>query len=133
MTAVHQAAKAAVPHAPRVDVIGRRAIARPLMAMNISPPRGQALQNTALAFDLISNTAYYALLGRSEPKHLWRNAWLLGLVAGVGAVALPPVMGLGSKPVARRADTALMTIGWYTLGALATAATMKALSRYAKT
>src|SRR5215207_2589480 len=83
LNAIHQAAAATVPHAPRVDVIGRRAIAKPLLAMNIQPPLGQKLHYTALAGDLISNAAYYAMLGLSSRRNLWRNATLLGVAAGV--------------------------------------------------
>jgi hypothetical protein len=127
LTAVHQAAQKTIDRAPRVDVLGRRAIAKPLRAMGVQPPRGDRLQQAALAGDLVSNSSYYALLGLSRPQNLWQNACLLGLAAGIGAVALPPVLGLGSKPTARTPATAGMTIAWYTLGALAAAATLQAL------
>lgn len=129
LTAAHQAAAKTIPHAPRVDVVGRRAVAGSARAVGIAPPAGDRLQATALGMDLVSNSAYYAMLGMSKPENLWRNAFGLGLAAGVGAVALPPVMGLGSKPTARRADTALMTVAWYTLGALTAAAVINALRK----
>ena len=124
LTAVHQSARRWVDHPPRVDVVGRRAIAKPLRALGIDPPLGDRLHYTALAGDLISNSLYYALLGLSEPRNRWRNAWLLGLAAGVGAVALPPVLGLGSRPTARTTKTAALTIAYYTLGALVAAGSM---------
>ena len=85
-----------------MDVLGRRAIAGPMRAMGLKPPLGNRLQQVALAGDLVSNSAYYALLGLSSRKNLWRNACLMGLAAGIGAVALPPVLGLGSKPTSPR-------------------------------
>jgi hypothetical protein len=127
LTAVHQAAQKVVGHAPRVDVVGRRAIAGPIKAMGYEPPHGQRLQQAALAGDLISNSAYYAMLGLSSREHLWRNALAMGVAAGVGAVVLPPVLGLGSKPTARTGATAGMTVAWYTLGALAAAGVMRAM------
>jgi hypothetical protein len=43
----------------------------------------------------------------------------LGLAAGVGAVALPERMGLGSAPSARTNETKAMTVAWYLAGGLA--------------
>src|SRR5512146_1182955 len=82
LTAVHQAAQRTVPHAPRVDVTGRPAIAKSLSEAGVRPPRGKRLDNAALAGDLVSNAAYYAMLGLSSRRHLWRNATLLSLAAG---------------------------------------------------
>jgi hypothetical protein len=127
LTAVHQAAQRTVSYAPRVDVTGRRAIAKSLTIAGVNPPKGRRLHNAALAGDLISNSAFYAALGLSSRHHLWRNAALLGLAAGVGAVALPPVLGLGTKPTARTPQTSAMTVAWYMLGALAAAGTMTLL------
>jgi hypothetical protein len=127
LTAIHQTAAKTLPHAPRVDVIGRRVVAGSARAIGMSPPVGQTRQNAALALDLVSNALFYSLLGLSKPKNLWRNATALGLLAGAGALALPPVMGMGSKPVARTLPTALYTVAWYTLGSLATASVLAAL------
>ena len=54
---------------------------------------------------------------------------VLGLLAGLGAALLPPVMGLGRQPGHRGLPTHLMTIAWYTIGGLAAAVTLKALRR----
>ena len=52
----------------------------------------------------------------------------LGAVAGLGAVVLPPLMGLGSRPSARTPQTAAMAFGWYLLGGLAAAAVHRGLA-----
>lgn len=128
LTSIHQAAAKTIPHAPRVDVIGRRVVAGSSRALGMSPPVGQTRQNAALALDLISNSLFYSLLGFSSPRNLWRNATALGLIAGVGALAFPKLFNLGVKPVARTVPTALYTISWYTLGSLATASVLAALT-----
>jgi hypothetical protein len=128
LTSIHQAAAKTLPYAPRVDVIGRRVVAGSARALGMSAPVGQTRQNAALALDLLSNSLFYSLLGLSKPRHLWRNATALGLVAGIGAIAFPRLFRLGSKPVARTLPTALYTIAWYTLGSLATASVLAALT-----
>jgi hypothetical protein len=128
LTSIHQAAAETIPHTPRVDVIGRRVVAGSVRALGLSPPVGQSRQYAALGFDLISNSLFYSLLGLSKPRNLWRNATALGLLAGVGAVALPKALGMSAKPVARTLPTALYTVAWYTFGSLATASVLAALA-----
>ncbi|HLL87937.1 MAG TPA: hypothetical protein VK324_01410 [Tepidisphaeraceae bacterium] len=129
VTAVHQLAnKAGVPHAPRVDVVGRRAIAGPLAMLGIDPPKGKSLHDAALALDIASNTLYYAAVAKNDGRHAWRRGLVLGLLAGIGAVVLPPALRLGSKPTSRTPATQLMTVAWYTLGGLVAAATARTLA-----
>jgi hypothetical protein len=47
---------------------------------------------------------------------------VLGTAAGLGAMALPPVMGLGRAPNSQYGSTQAMTIALYLTGALASAA-----------
>ncbi len=129
LTAIHQAGKATLAHPPRADVLGRRVVARPMRAMGVQPPVGNRLQVAALTVDLVSNSLWYSLIGLSSRRNLWRNAGLLGLAAGISAVALPPVLGLGSKPTSRTHQTIAMTIGYYLLGALVTAGAMQVMQR----
>ena len=128
LTAVHETARRTIPHAPRMDVIGRRAIAKPLVAMGRTPPAGRRLQGAALAGDVISNSLYYSLIGLGSGRgpDVWRRGLLLGLLAGIGAAVLPPVLGLGRQPGHRGWRTHLLTILWYTLGGITAAAVMRA-------
>jgi hypothetical protein len=130
LTAVHQAAAQTIPHAPRMDVIGRRAIAKSAAALGATPPAGGRLQGAALAGDIVSNSLYYSLiaLGGGRGRSVWRRGLVLGLAAGVGAAVLPPVMGLGRQPGHRGLFTHVLTVLWYTLGGLTAAATLKAWS-----
>ena len=130
VTAVHHAAKAAVPEtAPRMDVLGRRAIAKTIRAAGGEPPDTDRLQMMALAGDLISNTLYYALVGTGGGRGAWTKGSLLGAAAGLGAVVLPPHLGLGSAPSRRTPQTKAMSFAWYLLGGLAAAGAARLLDR----
>ena len=127
LTAVHQAAVALVDRAPRMDVLGMRAIARLARAANAKPPAN--LYAVTLAGDLAGNALYYSLVGAGRPGGEWARGAALGLAAGVGGVVLPPVLGLGDAPSGRTAATAAMTVAWYTLGGLVAAGVARRLAR----
>lgn len=129
LTLLHESARRVIPHAPRVDVIGMRGIRRPLEAAGIQPPRGRTLFGLSLLGEIISNAAYYSLVGAGNPRHAMRRGAALGMAAGIGCVLLPPVMGLGRQPHRRAPYTQLMTIAWYTVGGIAAALTARAMSR----
>jgi hypothetical protein len=129
LTAVHQTARALTPKtAPRMDVLGMRALSKIIRGVGRKPPEKNKLYTTTLAGDLLSNAAYYSLVGIGNPKGSLKRASILGLVAGLGAVYLPPVVGLGQKPVQRTTATKFMTVVWYTGGALASGYAMKLLT-----
>jgi hypothetical protein len=128
LTLLHETARHVVPNAPRVDVIGMRAIARPMDAMGQDPPDRDTLYYLAMAGDLVSNALYYTLVGMAEPENVWRRGALLGAAAGLGAAFLPPPLGLGRQPGQRFPATHLMTIGWYLAGGLVAAATARRLA-----
>ena len=129
LTAVHETARRVIPHAPRMDVIGRRGIAKSMVALGAAPPHGQRLQAAALAGDVVSNAMYYSLvgLGSDTPRAIWRRGLFLGVLAGLGAAFLPPVLGLGRQPGKRGPFTHLLTIAWYTIGGLTAAASMRSI------
>src|SRR4051794_36367959 len=128
LTLVHESVRRLRPDAPRMDTLGRRTIARGMEAIGMEPPSGDRLQAAALAGDLVSNTLYYSLVGLGEPSGALARGAALGAAAGLGAVALPPVMGLGHRPGARTIRTAVMTVGWYLAGGLAAAAAYRRLA-----
>jgi len=122
LNVVHETARQFIPNAPRVEVIGMRGIARPLRAMGEEPPPRDQLYYLALAGDLFSNSAYYSLVAVGKRQSVWRRGLILGLLAGIGAAFLPPVLGLGKQPNERYPFTHLLTIAWYTLGGIVAAA-----------
>ena len=121
LTGLHEAARRAVPHAPRMDVIGERALRRSFKAWDRRPPRGRHLFRATLAADLLSNTLYYSLVGAGSRSRRLRRGLLIGLAAGIGAVLLPPHLGLGHPPGEKAPLTPLLTIAWYTAGGVTAA------------
>ena len=127
LTLVHQAARALTPAAPRMDVLGKRALRAAHGTLGAAVPADPNLEREALAGDLVANSAYYALVGASERGNIWLRGLTLGLAAGLGAVFLPRRIGLGDPPNAGRLDTQLMTVAWYVVGGLAAAAAFAAI------
>src|SRR4051812_15813848 len=78
---------------------------------SIRPPR-RGCHDRALGGDLLANGVYYSLVGAGGSEGALRRGALLGLLAGLGAVALPAPLGLGSEPSKRTPATQLMTVAW---------------------
>jgi hypothetical protein len=118
LTAIHQAAKAVTADAPRMDVVGMRALVRGADRADADlPETHKGLYRAALAGDLICNTAYYSLATS------YTRGAAMGLLAGVGALVLPQRLGLGAPPRSELLSNQVMTVAWYLLGGLAAAAT----------
>jgi hypothetical protein len=122
LTTVHQLARRLSDDAPRMDVLGERAIARSLEASGHAPPPGPSLHRWALVGDLAANSAYYSLVACGRDADVWRRAVALGLAAGAGALVLPRRIGLGDPPKSDRVANQIMTVAWYLIGGLAAAA-----------
>jgi hypothetical protein len=118
LTAIHETARCRLPQAPRMDVLGMRAIAQSLLHFGQEPPAGEHLHQTALVGDLVANSLYYSLVGVGKPAGAPIRGLLLGLAAGIGALVLPGPLGLGNAPSTRTQSTAAMTLGWYVAGGL---------------
>ncbi len=128
LTVIHESARRMHPDAPRMDTLGRRSIARGMEAVGLEPPDEDRLQAAALAGDVVSNSLYYSLVGLGGPSGALARGAALGALAGLGAVALPPLMGLGHRPGARTPQTAAMTFGWYLIGGIAAAMAYRGLA-----
>ena len=118
MTLVHQAARKFTPNAPRLDVLGMRAIIRSLRGLEQTPPTGKALYDVAFVADLASNTALFSLVGAGGGDNPVAKGALLGLGAGVATATLPPALGLGHQPSEAAPKTQLLTVAWYLVGGL---------------
>lgn len=127
LNVIHETARHLIPEAPHVQRVAMRAIARPMRRLGRTPPGEERLYLWAMAGDLVSNALYYSMVGLGRPRHPWARGAVLGLAGGLGAVALPGPLGLGSEPVARSPATRVMTVAWYTLGGLAAAAAFQSL------
>lgn len=128
LTAIHEAARRRFPDAPRMDVLGMRALRRFVPALAHEQPRSSRLRRLALAGDIVANTAYYAAVPGATAARTWTRATLLGVAAGAGALTLPRRIGLGDAPRVERPANQVMTMAWYVAGALAAAATARALA-----
>ncbi len=129
VTLVHQAAKKRFRSAPRVDIVGMRGLKKLWHALGFRAPRRKKLYRQALAGEVLSNGAYYALTSVGSPRRPLTRGALLGAAAGLGAVFLPPRWGLGRRPVRRTGLTALQTFTWYLLGGVAAGGTQRLMQR----
>ncbi|EYB67852.1 hypothetical protein DEIPH_ctg032orf0102 [Deinococcus phoenicis] len=130
VTLLNEGARRVLPHAPRMEVIGERALSRSLRAADVPPPHGEALYRWTLLADIVSNSLYYSLVGTGSPRKAWPWGGALGLAAGVGGALLPRPLGLGRQPGEQAPLTPLLTVGWYLAGGLAAAATYRALAEH---
>ncbi len=128
LTLIHESARRAWPRAPRMDVLGMRAIAKSVRGMGQEPPRDEELHALALVGDVVGNSLYYSLVAAGRPEGALLRGTLLGLAAGAGALLLPEPLGLGSAPSARTPETKAMTVGWYLAGGLAAALAYRLLA-----
>jgi hypothetical protein len=126
LTLVHETARRFIDDAPRMDVVGMRAITKTLQAAGTEPP--VPLHEAALVGDIVTNSLFYGLVGLGGGGDGLRNGALLGLAAGLGAVFLPEPLGLGRQPTEDSPQTELMTVAWYMLGGLAAGAAYQALA-----
>lgn len=128
VTLINETIRQFAEDAPRLDVLGKRAIAFPLMKAGIEPPPNSELYWITMGGDLLSNSLYYSLIGLGEEKNALKNGAFLGMIAGLGAVVLSEPLGLGEKPVNRTKNTEIMTVMWYLAGGLAAGAIYQTLS-----
>src|SRR5947209_6066168 len=126
LTLIHETARRFVDDAPRMDVLGMRALSKAAHAVDVSPP--VPLHEAALVGEVVSNSLYYSLVGAGSRSDALRNGALLGLAAGLGAVFLPEPLGLGRQPTEDSPQTQLMTVAWYTIGGLAAGAAYAAFA-----
>ena len=126
LTLIHETARRLAPEtAPRMDVLGMRAIQKAALAVDAEPP--VPLHEAALVGDIVSNSVYYSLGGAGSREDALRNGAILGLAAGIGAVFLPGPLGLGRQPTDTPTTQAL-TVAWYLVGGLAAGAAYAAFS-----
>ena len=127
LNVLHESLKKTNADTPRIDLVGEEALqkAAGLFGKKIENP--DMLYNATLAGDIVSNAAYYSMIGNGN-GNFWKKAVSVGLVAGIGAVTLPSKMGLDDRPVARNTQVKALTVGYYLAGALVTAGILKLLA-----
>jgi hypothetical protein len=127
LTVLHETGRRAIGDAPRMDVVGMRALAKSLRGAGVQPPPPRELHRWTLGGDLLANAAYYGLAGVGPARGIWSRAVALGTAAGVGALLLPRRMGLGDPPHSESRTNQALTVGYYLAGALAAAGAIQAM------
>jgi hypothetical protein len=119
VTVLNESVRRAAPEiAPRMEILGMRALKAGFEAADAEVPPRRGLIKLAFGGEVASNTAYYSLVGMARPENAVAVGAALGLAAGLGAVLLPGPMGLGNEPSTRTPGTAAMTVAWYFAGGL---------------
>lgn len=129
LTTVHEIARRTVDDAPRMDLLGQRAIGNISEMFFGEQPSDEDLQEMSLVGDIAANSLYYSLVGAGPREGAIVRGGVLGLVAGIGAVVLPGPIGLGADPSNHTNATRAMTIAWYTIGGIAAGAIYRMLAR----
>ena len=128
VTLINESVKKIIPQAPRLDLLGMNAVSKGLKFVGKAPSSEKKLFVMALVGDLVTNAIYYSAAGVGREKNLWLRSSLLGLAAGIGAVALPGPLGLEEKHTNKSMATKLMTIGIYVAGSIFTPAIIKLIA-----
>ena len=119
MTLIHEVARRIIPEAPRLDSLGRRALARLVHAAGRPTPDYDNLQAIALAGDVVFNAGLFAaVLAAGPPTSAPARGALVGALAGLATLGLPPVLGIGPEPDDLPLSTQAMTLGLYSGGGL---------------
>ena len=121
LTLMHEGLRRAIKDPPRMDVLGMRALKKGSHFLGLRTARGRRLHRQALLGDVVANSLFYSLVSLGQPRRPFLRGALLGGLAGVGAVVLPPYLGLGKRPARAQPRTALLTVAYYTLAGLAAA------------
>ncbi len=121
---LHEMTRRLTPEAPRVDLLGMQALAK-IVATQTTPPTGRTLYATTLAGDLASNTAYFSTIALLPRRYAPLNGFLIGAIAGLGAVVLPGPLKLSEVTTSRTTMTKLLTIALYAAGGVAAGLALK--------
>ncbi len=127
LTLIHELVRRKIPEAPRMDLLGMNALSKILRKFSAKIPERNQLFGWTLAGDIVGNTLYYSLAGAGSKKTSLSKGILLGLTAGLGAVTLPKKIGINDAPSNRTLQTKVMTVAWYIIGGMVTAAVYKVL------
>lgn len=129
LNVINETARRFIPDAPRLDLEGEQFVSRRIRDLGVTPPRGNALYGSAMAFDVALNTLYYAAVAAGDPKRAPLTGAALGFAGGVANVLVAPALGLSPHTMRRTPAMTAMTIAWYTAGGFAAGAMYRLLSR----
>jgi len=128
LTLLHQTLKNNVSHAPRMDKLGMEALETSLDNAGVAVPDKHKLYYATMAGDIAGNAGYYSLVGMN-PRNSITTGAALGLMAGLGAIALPGKLGLNKKYSNETTKTQLLTLGLYVSAGLIAGVVHKLMDR----
>jgi hypothetical protein len=132
LTLINQTVARFDREAPRLDLLGMNAAAKLVKAVQPVSPVVSGLLPMAVAGDLVSNSLYYSLAGAQSKGSTIMRGLLLGIGAGLGAVALPSKLWLNATPTNLTTKTKLLTIAYYMVGGLVAAAAINTMEKSRK-
>jgi hypothetical protein len=121
LTILHEIVRLIDKNAPRMDELGKQAIAKIASKAGLNVPDDDQAYLISTGSELISNGLFYSLVGEGNDENVLLKGAALGLTAGVGAVLLPNEMGLDGSASNRTTKTKLLTIGLYLVGGVVAA------------
>jgi hypothetical protein len=131
VTILHETIRKIDPKAPRMDLVGKKAIGKLMNMAGNQHPSDNQLYATSLAGSIMANTLYYSLagLGYKSPVSIGS---VLGVAAGAGAVTLPHKLGLNGVHSSDTNKKKWITMGLYLVGGLVAAAVTRRIEKRAK-
>lgn len=110
---LHETIRKNFKNVPHINEVGEEALLKISDYASINIEGETNLYATTLVGDIVSNGLYYATTATEKDL-------ASGLMAGIGAVALPKKLGLNDEPIAENFQKKAMTIGYYVFGAIVT-------------
>jgi hypothetical protein len=123
---LHEVVRKNARNVPQINLVGAEAVNKTLSEFGRPINDPDDLHKVTLELDLISNAAYYSVIG-GNGKYIWPKAIVMGLSAGIGALQLPKPMGLDPTPVNETRQKQVLTVGYYLFGAVVTALALKTI------
>lgn len=126
---IHEVGKKSIHNAPQIDEVGEQGLKMGVETIGLPEPKEQTLKDSTLAFNLLTNTLSYSMIGAYKPKCVLLLGALHGLAVGIGTLSLGKALPINDRPVTKTAFTQFATVGLYVVGGIATAITLKLLNR----
>jgi len=118
LTILHEFVRLIDRDAPRMDELGKQAIAKLASKAGIDVPDEDKLYLITTVSELISNGLFFSLIGKVHKENAIVRGAALGLIAGIGAITLPDKLGLDERASTRTTKTKWMTVGLYLIGGI---------------
>ncbi len=127
LSVLNETAKRIDTRANHLDLLGMNAIAKVIKGHGLKKFLLGQTNQASLGGDLMTSSMYYGLARGADAKQTIVRGSLLGLSAGMGAVALSKPLGLDERAANVPVQTKALTIACYLIGGLVAAGVMTLL------